>query len=152
MPMPMNTPSDFWKRVDKSGDCWLWQGWMNPDGYGEFRMNYHTHLAHRLSYEWANGEIPDGMCVCHSCDVPACVNPDHLFLGTQADNVRDRHEKGHTAHGEGAAASKLTVSEVRTIRELFDSGRSKRSLAVQFGVSRKNIRCIVNRDTWAWLS
>jgi len=60
MPTPMNTTDDLWKHVDRTGTCWLWQGWTNPDGYGEFKINYHTYLVHRLSYELANGEIQDG--------------------------------------------------------------------------------------------
>ena len=149
-----NTVQDFWKAVDKSGDCWSWTGWCNPDGYGEFKMSYRTYLAHRLSYELANGEIAPGLCVCHSCDNPACVNPSHLFLGTQADNVRDRVSKGHCARvvGEDNPHSKLTADDVLAIRRLFASGKSKRSTAKGFDISHRQVTRIVNREQWGWLA
>lgn len=75
--------------VTESG-CWLWMGVIHASGYG----HYNGKKAHRLSWELHNGSIPDGMCICHKCDVPSCVNPNHLFLGTQGDNVRDAWTKG----------------------------------------------------------
>ena len=84
----------FWERVDTTGECWLWTGHRNEDGYGTLGWQYKQYSAHRLSYEIAYGAIPPGLCVCHRCDNPPCVRPDHLFLGTQADNMRDRYRKG----------------------------------------------------------
>ena len=93
----------FWSKVDKSGDCWVWTaavvGSRNPKfdhvgGYGVFGIGRKVYRAHRVSWEMAHGPIPDGMLVCHSCDNRGCVRPSHLFLGDQADNVRDMDSKG----------------------------------------------------------
>ena len=83
----------FWSKVDKGGECWLWMATKNGDGYGRFRHNGNLVGAHRLSYEMCIGPIPDGKQVLHSCDVPNCVNPEHLFLGTHRDNMIDMHKK-----------------------------------------------------------
>ncbi len=74
--------------------CYLWTGKKNKNGYGRIKVNGKEQAAHRVSYAIANGAIPDGMCVLHRCDTPACVNPEHLFAGTVIDNLRDMHAKG----------------------------------------------------------
>lgn len=85
----------FFKKIkeDKSG-CWIWMGRPNFYGYGQFMMMYKNYRAHRLSYEIHKGKIPNGMHVCHTCDIRLCVNPKHLFLGTAKDNMHDCHKKG----------------------------------------------------------
>lgn len=96
--MPKKTIDAFWKKVEKTDSCWNWQGCLDSDGYGRFQFNYQRWKTHRLSYHVHKGSIPLDMCVCHSCDNPKCVNPDHLWLGTTQDNTRDRTLKGRTAN------------------------------------------------------
>jgi hypothetical protein len=84
----------FWNKVERGDGCWEWRGAKSRFGYGRFIVGRNNRLAHRVAWAATRGEIPVGMNVCHRCDNPSCVNPDHLFLGTQRDNVRDMHEKG----------------------------------------------------------
>lgn len=92
--LPPKVIAKFWSRVDKSGSCWTWQGARGRGGYGRFSLALGTLSAHRLAYTLLVGSIPKGMCVCHRCDNPPCVNPDHLFVGTYRDNIRDMMQKG----------------------------------------------------------
>lgn len=96
-------PSDpkprFWSKVKKTDSCWLWTGALNGRGYGIFGVTHGNNMtAHRFAWLMANGSIPDGMDVCHHCDVRCCVNPIHMFVGTRSDNMRDCAEKGRTAN------------------------------------------------------
>jgi hypothetical protein len=84
----------FWSKVRQGEGCWEWQGHLNTAGYGYFILKRKTYPAHRFSVELANGEITNGLHVCHKCGNPRCVRPDHLFLGTHADNMRDMRQKG----------------------------------------------------------
>lgn len=92
--MRKNTPEDFWNRLEAEGDCRVWPLAKTHNGYGLVGYQGAQLRAHRLAWVLTHGEIPDGMMVLHKCDNPPCCNPDHLFLGTQMDNMRDRHEKG----------------------------------------------------------
>lgn len=94
------TKERFWQRVAHSSECWLWTGPKVGRGYGKTHWNGKTARAHRVAWEITYGPIADGMCVLHKCDNPACCRPDHLFLGTYADNNRDMKKKGRTARGE----------------------------------------------------
>lgn len=84
----------FWLKVDRTGDCWLWQATRRPKGYGTYYINRYPALAHRVAWELTNGPIPAGLDVLHHCDTPPCVRPTHLFLGTQSDNFADAKSKG----------------------------------------------------------
>lgn len=124
--------------------CWLWIGAHDRNGYGRFgilniRDEWRQQFAHRISWELHRGDIPVAMCVCHKCDTPACVNPDHLFLGTQQDNLNDMHSKNR-ARGN----VKLTPEQVRSIK----SASSSRGLARALGVNHETVRLIRNGRTW----
>jgi len=139
----------FWSKVDKSGDCWLWTAYRDKDGYGNISIGKPM-LAHRAAWELVNSPIPDGMCVLHKCDVPSCVNPAHLFLGTKGDNNTDRSGKGHNGdlRGEKNGMAKLTNEIVCHIRAHVAQGNSQRSACEKFGLSKGHVSEIVNRKYW----
>ena len=121
--------------------CWLWEGMVQNKGYGLIRAAHGPMLAHRLSWEIANGPIPSGLFVLHRCDVPCCINPAHLFLGTHADNMRDMRAKGRgrSVRGERHVNAKLTDLQVQEIRIAIAAGRTQRSIASEYGVSKAPI-------------
>lgn len=128
--------------------CWLWTGSSNPLGYGTFKLDGKAQMAHRASWMLHNGPIPAGLCVCHKCDTPACVNPDHLFLGTNADNVADMVRKGRqsTARGEASGLAKITEREAV---EIFQAAGLQRDIAARYGVHQVQVSAIKCRLTWA---
>src|SRR5689334_5076325 len=114
----------FWSRVDRTAgmlDCWLWTARKNADGYGCISIYNKERLAHRISYDIAYGNLTADLLVLHTCDNPSCVNPYHLFLGTDLDNVRDKEQKsrGNHVHGEQHGQCKLTDTQVDEIRHLY---------------------------------
>lgn len=156
--MAPNWEARYWEKVGTADldECWEWAAAQNTDGYGKLRVKGHNQYAHRLAWELEHGRpVPEGRCICHRCDNPACVNPAHLFLGTQADNLRDMAEKGRArgrvAKGSDIGNSKLTDDDVREIRKLAAVGHSQRQLAARFGVGRTQIGRIVRRESWTWL-
>jgi hypothetical protein len=139
---------DFWSRVEKTESCWLWRGPVNRKGYGFVsRRHYGESLAHRYSWLVYKGPVPLGLCVLHRCDIAACVNPDHLFLGTKADNNTDLYAKRRFAIGEKNGQSKLTREMVAQIRE---AQGTQRSIAEKFGISQSGVSRIKNLQVW-WL-
>jgi hypothetical protein len=106
--------------------------------------------AHRVSYEIEFGSIPDGLFVCHHCDNPECVNPSHLFIGTQLDNRRDAVKKGRTARGSKSASAKLNEADVRFIRFWVSLGYLQREIAKCFNVGQTTISAIVTGQNWGW--
>jgi hypothetical protein len=144
----------FWRRVDKSGDCWVWTGPTIRDGYGRLsvglRPQRHHVLAHRLSWQLHFGPIPEGKLVLHRCDNPPCVRPDHLFLGTDLDNKRDCIQKGRAryAKGEANGRAKLTAEQVDVIRTAPRVRGWQPQLARQFGVTRGLIGNVSRGLVW----
>lgn len=147
-------------RIDDVTGCWIWVGGMRYKGYGAFRIGLKHESAHRAAWIIYRGEIPDGLSVCHHCDNPSCVNPDHLFLGTAKDNTQDMIQKGRqvsglrlhperAARGEHNGNSKLTEDEVRAIRLSYSLySISKSELARWYHVDHKLISEIVNYRIW----
>ena len=113
----------FWDTADRSGDCWLWQGNLGHFGYGKFSLLHKSFVAHRVAYKLAYGAIPEGAILRHTCDAPACIRPEHLIPGSQADNIRDRDARNRTVVGERHHAHKVTAEQVRAIRELRAAGK-----------------------------
>lgn len=139
----------FEKKIFKTSRCWLWTGW-RLGRYGGFRgRNSEQAYAHRFSYQTYVGPIPDGKLVCHECDTPLCVNPDHLFLGSHSDNMADAAAKGRTRktfpRGELHASAKLTSDQVLAIRA---SQKSMNELAAEYGVRMQSIYAIKKRISW----
>jgi HNH endonuclease len=144
----------FWARVVKhEPGCWEWTGFLNHDGYGLLSRGRTKVGAHRLSWEIHFGSIPDGMYVCHHCDNPQCARPDHLFLGTQRDNMRDcgRKRRNHirAQDGEQNTSAALTNADARRIREMYATSMLKASdIAAQVGVSRGVVASVVSGRTY----
>jgi hypothetical protein len=150
----------FVVKVDISGGlraCWPWRGARMLSGYGRRRSSARNQLAHRFALEIKLGRaIAPGMQALHSCDNPPCVNPGHLFEGTNQDNIDDRVAKGRTRRasferiprGEQVSTAKLTAGQVVEIRRRISDGSSKRSLGIEFGVSRTTIQQIFARRSW----
>lgn len=160
----------FWNFVEKGEGCWIWKGNKQHTGYGQFGVSWGvTRQAHRVAYALGVGS-PDGKLVCHRCDNPVCVNPEHLFLGTYDENMHDAAVKGRMASGERhgtktkPAAHKLRVwttgygrrfhgkkldlRQVAELRNAFENGASKRSLAKRYSIDPKTVREILNRKYW----
>ncbi len=147
----------FWRHVDKSSPdkCWTWSGPKNARGYGTLYINRKNQSAHRCSWELHNGPIPprnsiDRLCVCHKCDNPSCVNPNHLFLGTHADNMYDAKIKNrHATGGSARKVSKLTPEQVKEIKsQLATKTKSLRELARSYEITHNTIWLIKIGKMW----
>lgn len=141
----------FWSKVFKSPGCWEWLAMVDKGGYGSFSVNAYPVKAHRFSWILHNGKIPEGLGVLHKCDNPRCVNPDHLFLGTNVANTADRDAKGRQSKGEKHPDAKLTEEQVREIRIVYKAGSRRygiRPLARAYGLSKSTMASVVNRLTW----
>lgn len=144
-PVTERVAAKFLANVDQSGDCWTWTGKTDKDGYGVFYKDGGDFRAHRVGYEIGHGVSPGDLCVCHHCDNPQCVNPAHMFLGTNAENTADRNAKGRQMRGERQRFAKLCESDVIAIRA---SMARQVDLAAQFGVTQGAISAVKLRHTW----
>ncbi|SAK19108.1 hypothetical protein UA17_01737 [Burkholderia multivorans] len=151
MPKNYRIPDLFsYYEIDSNG-CWLWKGAVGSEGYGTNRRNGKTVRMHRVYYEQFVGPIPDGMQICHRCDVRRCVNPNHLFPGTNQDNVDDREAKGRNKlppKGERHNKAKLTEAQVLEARRLWSEGFAIRALARSYQVDRKTMSCAIKGKHW----
>lgn len=166
----------FWPKVDLNGPvpahrpelgpCWVWTAARGPRGYGQLSIGPPTNrpvVAHRISWQIHNGPIPEGMDICHHCDFPPCVRPDHLFAGTPFDNMRDCAAKGRGAKpselrrersskGEQRWSARLKEADVLSIRVRFGAGEATaKELAAEYSVVPAHISAIIKRRFWKHL-
>jgi hypothetical protein len=143
----------FWAKVEKTDGCWLWRGAKSSGGYGCIGWDGKIVGAHRASWLLRHGIIPGGLHVLHKCDTPACVNPAHLFLGTNLDNMKDRNAKGRCRSrglpGDRAARRKLASVDVIDIRAMVADGVQQKDVARIYGVHKATVNDLVLRKTWA---
>ena len=138
----------FWGRVLKSSGCWIWAGpKRRPGGYGLFWTGERRERSHRMSFRLSVGPIPEGLNVCHHCDNPSCVRPDHLFIGTHRDNVLDKHRKGRTGCGEQLRKSTLREHDIRWIRTM-NGAISQAAMAKRYRVHPATINRIIRLKSW----
>jgi hypothetical protein len=144
-----NPGSKFWDRVNKTDNCWIWRGYRHQSHhYGTLKVFKKRTYAHRYAWELTYGKIPNEMHVLHHCDNPPCVRPNHLFLGTQADNNRDKKQKGRLVFGSKRKLAKLKESDIPIIRELWKRGQSMQQIALVHGVHRNTIQQVLSSKTW----
>ena len=144
----------FWEKVDKVSSpdgCWLWTAGVSSMGYGQINQGgkHGTHIAaHKLSWQLVNGPRPDNLFLCHTCDNRRCVNPDHLFLGTQKDNIQDAVRKGRKPHGEGHPLARWTERDIIEMFAMQKRGAKQSEIARRFGTAQSNINIILTRKAW----
>lgn len=152
----INFPDTFWSQVNKNGsipmhcpelgNCWEWTGSLRPNGYGQYGKK--RLKAHRVAWEITYGEMPKEF-VLHKCDNPKCVNPEHLFLGTQQTNMDDKVSKGRQNKGETSYLHKLTDKEVVEIRYRYENEKiTQRELGIEYGVTQSAISDVTRRKNW----
>lgn len=145
----------FWFQVNKTESCWNWKASKDGGGYGIcVTHKYGRDKAHRISYKEFYGRIPEGMFVCHTCDNPACVNPQHLFLGTNQDNINDKVIKNRQSRLYGKANGRATMSKesVIALRDDYSSGKySYRDLVIKYGIKQTQVARIIKRESWSWV-
>lgn len=148
----------LWDKIEikSKNECWEWQGSTTSFGYGHIGKggrNGKTIVSHRIVWELNYGEIPKGMKICHKCDNPKCCNPRHLFIGTQADNLKDCRDKGRAKGGSLPGIknpnAKLTEDQVKEIRELYSRGNVyQRELANKYNITQTQVGLIIREKSW----
>lgn len=140
----------FWPKVMRADGCWNWSG--TKQRYGRMKIGNRMQLAHRVSWEIHRGQVPDGLCVLHRCDNGICVNPDHLFLGTHTDNMRDRQEKHRWEPprlvGELNPCAKLSLGKAEEMRTLYRLGMLQREIGNKFGVTQGAVSEVIHKKRW----
>lgn len=144
--------------LKKENGCWDWIGSKDKHGYGQFCIKANNNpkqrfvFAHRESYKFYKSKLSDDFVVCHHCDNPSCINPDHLWAGTQTENHKDMHNKGREGHGsakgENTPVSKLKNQNITEIRSMYENGKSQQKIADIFGVTQGTISSILRKATW----
>jgi hypothetical protein len=137
----------FFRYVEKTEGCWNWVGGHFTNGYGKFSVKHKNNRAHRVSYELANGTIPEGLVVRHTCDNRRCVNPAHLITGTHEENMRDMTERERQARGENQGSVKLTEEQVKEIRAIGNSQRQV-DIAEKYGIKQGQVGKILRKVNW----
>lgn len=165
VPTPESDRARFWAKVDKNGPvvrpelgpCWLWTAATFDNGYGAFRLGGKQRRAHVVSHEWHVGPVPTGLSVLHHCDIRRCIRSEHLFTGTQKDNIQDAVSKQRMAsgrrngmHTQGLAI--LTDDQVREIHALCSAGAPQWAVAEQYGVTQTMVSRILRGIAWAHLN
>lgn len=160
--MDEKTIARFWSRVDRSGptlreelgQCWICTSAKDKDGYARIysNMKHNNVCAHRLAWEIIRGAIPENMLVLHKCDNPACVRPEHLFLGSQAENMNDKTTKVRQARGERHGMSVIGPDDVREIRRLEGTGLTQSEIASRFGLQQTQVWRILRGKSWRHVS
>jgi hypothetical protein len=153
------TEAEVWAMIEEDifpvpeCGCHIWMGPITKNGYGTVMIDRQKHYMHRLMYEKSKGPIPEGMNVCHSCDIPSCVNPDHLWLGTWMENQEDKVNKGRASGGrmvgEEHLQAKLTEQDVLEIRRRYAQGETQTALAAEFHVRQGHISNIILKRSWS---
>ena len=159
----------FWSKVKKTNGCWIWLGGTDKDGYGTFSVNRVNQRAHRYSYMLAGNTLTDDQILCHTCDVPGCINPDHLFPGTHQDNATDRKNKGRyesisgknhyyaktlpkeRRRGEQHSMVRINEKQAKEVKVRLDKGEMATSIARSIGVPRHIVYNIKYKTAWSWL-
>ena len=164
--MSISSVERFWRKVNKTDGCWIWTAARQRRGYGAFWTPEKIYPAHRWIYQVLNGPISLDLQVCHHCDNPPCVRPDHLFVGTRRDNMLDCARKGrrgmqpHPANsqfrnrrtiqcrGEDQGNAKLTTAQVLEMRQLANEGATAAAVARKFSINAGHVRRIIARKAW----
>lgn len=137
------------KNIKNVNECWEWQKFRLKKGYGKFSYKRKSYLAHRISWILFKGTIPKDIYVCHKCDNPPCVNPDHLFLGDQRANIRDMVKKNRRDFKcENAPSRKLSSKDVLQIRQMIDTGIKIKEISKFFHITHGHVRAIKHRKCW----
>lgn len=148
----MSLEEKFWEKVDKKGEdeCWNWKGALNKDRYGQFNYKGKPKLSHIVSYILVHGNVPKGLFILHKCNNPSCVNPKHLYIGTQADNMKQMVKDGRSLYGEKNPNSKLNWEIVNKIRAEYVNDRNItiRKLSNKYNMPLGTIQNIIEDKTW----